>query len=453
MTTSLLRQAAAAIILRPHPGDVSSGTPPAAAQLFDGLSHATIRDADRAVIGFDREGMQKVAALAEMLRKTVPKYRRGVGAAEFVRQIASIVAAEFEGIKADEIGEEHAAALEEVVEGWFRKEAVPRRHYVPCAISPSPSEPISVGPVTFVHLANFGSHPLGVPEGDFVDEFAMEQLKNAMKERYASWIAIVDIDGCERSRSAELADLAVDIAIGALQLVVELDQCRLMARISGRTSPPWRGNVLRENGGLVAGIQNLEAGRCLFGPYLVAVVERGKPVLDAAGKCLEGFLTGEGPIPKLRQAWCDAVYWFHEGLAEPLDSLAVAKLETAVEALLSTGSTSLSKQRMVQAIHAISGLGPKDQISGRSPTSVEGFVKMLVGARSRVLHGTVSTLLCELAPERMDLAVLVHDLLTYFAQYLEVYSQESSGDDAESRLAWAAARREAAAQAAAGAAR
>lgn len=157
MTTGLLRQAAAAIILRPHPGDDSSGTPPAAAQLFDGFSHAMIRDADRAVIGFDREGMQKAAALAERLRKKAPKYRRGVGAAEFIRKIASIVAAGFEGIKADEIGEEHVAALEEVVEGWFRKEALPRRHYIPCAISPSPSEPISVGPITFVYLADFCS--------------------------------------------------------------------------------------------------------------------------------------------------------------------------------------------------------------------------------------------------------------------------------------------------------
>ena len=108
------------------------------------------------------------------------------------------------------------------------------------------------------------------------------------------------------------------------------------------------------------------------------------------------FVTGQMSLPKIDQAWCDAAYWFHEGLANSLDTVATVKLETAVEVLLRSESSKGSGKRMRQAIEAVTGLTPKAPIALGSSVTVEQFAKTLVGARSQVLHGTFSTLTEEL---------------------------------------------------------
>lgn len=36
-------------------------------------------------------------------------------------------------------------------------------------------------------------------------------------------------------------------------------------------------------------------------------------------------------LPFLEQAWCDGAYWMREAFAEPIETIAVAKLETSIE--------------------------------------------------------------------------------------------------------------------------
>jgi hypothetical protein len=98
---------------------------------------------------------------------------------------------------------------------------------------------------------------------------------------------------------------------------------------------------------------------------------------------------------------------------------------------------------MEQAIRALTGLNPDDLVSNHSVLTVGQFAKALVGARSQVLHGTISTLMGELASERLDLTVLVHSLLVQFAIYLEGYAQDTvPSDDIEAFLGWMTRKRE-----------
>lgn len=163
----------------------------------------------------------------------------------------------------------------------------------------------------------------------------------------------------------------------------------------------------------------------------------GSDVLVSAGKSIGTFLTGLCGLTTLRQAWCDGAYWFHEALMEPLGTVASTKFETAVEALLRAESTTGSEARIKTAVEALTGLAPKDLLPGSSTLTVEKFAKELVAARSRVLHGTLSTLLADVTAERDSLARLARDLLLLLAVHLDAFeASHNVKDDRDSLLAW-----------------
>jgi hypothetical protein len=154
------------------------------------------------------------------------------------------------------------------------------------------------------------------------------------------------------------------------------------------------------------------------------------------------LLTRQGALKTLRLAWCDGIYWFHEALAESLSTVATTKFETAIEALLRAESSPKSEARMRDAIRVLTGLGPKDFMPGTTTLTVEKFAKELVRARSQVLHGTLSTLLGDVAAESTTLAGLAREFLLLFALHLDGYEAEPNRKDVrDSLLAWIDARR------------
>ncbi|MDT7953556.1 MAG: hypothetical protein RQ966_18805 [Acetobacteraceae bacterium] len=438
MITKLLGGAVAAFTTQQHPGHLLEGDAALDWLQGGGLRYATISVKTGAATGFGPQGIAAVSELTRAIRRASPRYQRGIGHAALAEAIARLVIAQSGTVPATSISDEAAAAFEAALATWFDKEAVPRRHFIPCSLLPDRAAPLAVGPVTFVHAADFRAHPLGVAAADHVlAELGLGNLQRAMAERAAAWLAIVEIDGCHPSRSLELADLSVDVAIAALQLVIPKNFSEGMARITGRTLPPWRGDLSLVAGQLKPGSTNLQPGRTLSGAAFSAMLAGAAPLIAAAGHCLTAFVTGQGALPKLQQAWCDAAYWFHEGLVEPLDTVAAAKLETTVEVLLRAESTKGSSDRMRQAIQAVAGLTRKEPIAPGSAVTVDRFVTWLVGARSQVLHGTLSTLMAELGPERGSLTAFAHTLLVAFALQLAGYaSAMAPTDEIGALLAW-----------------
>jgi hypothetical protein len=136
-----------------------------------------------------------------------------------------------------------------------------------------------------------------------------------------------------------------------------------MARMTGRTIPRYRYGVSVGNGTVSPTVSNQEPGILLGPGTLEHYLTEGSALLSAVGPQISAFLSRAGDLPSLSCAWADAAYWYHEGLAEPLDTIAVPKLETAIEVLLRSESSSGSTTRIIEAIGAFYGLKPDQLIN------------------------------------------------------------------------------------------
>lgn len=438
---ALLRQSVEAIAQRKHPGRLLEDDEAIAFLTQDGIRYGRFSLSSGAVFGFTQAGAAEITTLAAELRQADSDYKRGASLTTFAAAVAGKVLDRFGEPAAPTVTADHLAALEADLRVWFAGAAVPRTHYVPCAVLAERVSPFAVGPVTFVHASELATHPrwFVAPE---LAEVTLNPLYRALSERAATWVAIVEVSGCDPALSSERADLAVDVALAAVQLVVPPAYGRPISRVTGRTAPAWRGNLFVTNGQVSAGIENNEAGHGLSGPAFEQMLGNGSDVLVSAGKSIDAFLTGLGGLTTLRQAWCDGAYWFHEALLEPLGTVASTKFETAVEALLHAESTPGSEARIKTAVKALAGLAPKDLLPGSSTLTVEKFAKELVAARSRVLHGTLSTLLADVTAERDSLAHLARDLLLLLAVHLDAFeASPNAKDDRNSLLDWVDAAR------------
>ncbi len=277
-----------------------------------------------------------------------------------------------------------------------------------------------------------------------IDEIKYGSLIRAMNERYATWIAEVEIGGCEEARASELADLAVDVALVGVQFAIPIAYSRDMARVTGRTMPPWIGSVHLCGSQVRSRIQRRDPGLGFSGDAFNHFLSVQGEILASVGRRVEAYIQGIARLQKLEQGWCDAAYWFHEGLAEPLDTIAVAKLETAIEVLMEGQSAKRSKARLCQAIRAFYGLNEEDPLGTDASISVKKFVEGIVGARSRVLHGTLSTLTEHFGFTRADVEALSFDLLRRSSLALDQYgSLATPKDNVDSFLGWVDEQRQA----------
>jgi hypothetical protein len=223
MTTpvALLRKAVNSIIRKKHPGRMLEGAEAEQFLTQGGLRHGRFSLATGMNVGFPAEGTAAIAELAAGLRRSNPRYAQGVGLPALAAAVAKEILDRFAPAPPPPADEAAWTAIDNAIAAWFAALAVPRTHYVPCSIIADQAAPFDVGPVTFVHAAALASHPRR-PPNDELAEVTLGPLFQAMRERAATWVAIIAIDGCHPDRSSELADLAVDVALGSLQLIIPL---------------------------------------------------------------------------------------------------------------------------------------------------------------------------------------------------------------------------------------
>jgi len=207
-----------------------------------------------------------------------------------------------------------------------------------------------------------------------------------------------------------------------------------MARMTGRTLPVFNQAASRSDGHLSFGTTNNQPGLA-FGPGVPdKFVAEARAELSSVGNRITSFVSGGGPLAALEQAWPDAAYWFHEALAEPLDTIAVPKLETAIEVLIRSENTKGSKARIEKVIRAFYGKAPSDLITPQSQTTVADFAKGFVRDRSRILHGTWSTLTHPLHGSRPELTDLTRALLILYTVTLDDYATSATPTDSIDEL-------------------
>ena len=177
-------------------------------------------------VGVRRDGVAAAIKLARSMAQDNPRYHRGARHRTLTEAILNASMEKFAGRAPDSIAAVDLAALKAAVEEWFSRNVVPCCYVVPCALMPDLSafphaRPFAIGPVAFRHVSDFlKARNSANPEERMVDEIHHGQLLERMKERHAKWVAEVEIDGCETGKASDIADLAVDIAIVGVQLVV-----------------------------------------------------------------------------------------------------------------------------------------------------------------------------------------------------------------------------------------
>ena len=399
-------------------------------------------------IGVRRDGVAAAIKLARSMASDSPLYHRGARYRTLTEAILNAAMEKFTGRAPDTIAVADLAALKAAVSEWFSRNVMARCYVVPCALMPEigglpHARPFTVGPVAFSHLSDY----LKVRNLTECEEIQYQPLLQAMGERRATWVAEVEIDGCEETKASQIADLAVDIAIAGIQLVIPSGYSRGMARITGRTSPPFVGSVYRTGSQTFSGMAWRQPGQGLSGGAFDEIMAREADCIRSVGQRVSAYARGGAKLPKLEQAWSDAAYWFHEGLAETLDPVAVAKLETAIEVLFGAESSSRSEKRLCEALHAFHGVSDNDPLANDASVTIKQYVKAIVGPRSRFLHGTSSTLGENAETTRADAEVLSWGLLRLSSLALDRYGvSKSPADNPTAFLDWINAEREASVQ-------
>ncbi|MEW9580596.1 hypothetical protein [Paraburkholderia sp. DGU8] len=380
-------------------------------------------------MGFKKEGADAAISLTEFLLKEHPEYARGTDFQNLLSEVAK------ELIKAIRNGSPYDSyeKFKSKIASWFSEEASAKTHFIPCAISPYDSRSFSVGPVTFQSVISFAAaHQIA--SKDEVEKFGYNQLIEYAASQGAHWIAQVQTEGYDNERSAEHADISVDIALVALQLFIPPAVSKEVARSTARTIPPHIKTFKKVGDYLRSGSTRADPCISYSGPYFDMILGQNKAILESVGNRVDAFVKGQSNLVRLDQAWCDAAYWFHEGISEKLDTVAIAKMETSIEVLLFAQSTSGCKNGLLKVFEVIYGLTKNQPLRDNDSRTVLSFIDSVVTARSRVLHGTWSTLnyrkpALNERQHRQEIELLTSNLLARFTLHLDGYKNTEKPED------------------------
>jgi len=406
---------------------------------------ARARLGPNAFVGILLPGAEPFTQLSEKLFGRSAKIERGTTFEAYQDELFGTLMSDYLERDPRSIGSADVQAIESRLAKWFSARASNQTVFVPCMISPWPSPRFSVGPVSFIFLedvqhSEFFPRPNASEEATFNN---VAHLLDAMRKERAHWLAVVDVMDCDRERAQQIGDLAVDIAIVALQLAAPYMGTKNMSRLATRRGPGMQMTLALSNGQYSGGWSNMEPGIAIGDGTLGEIIRETAPVIAAVGNCVRSFATGSFRLPNLERAWYDAAYWLHQGLAEPLDSIAVAKLETAIEVLLHAESTPGSESRIIAALETFYELKADQPIAPNSQTTAKEFAHGFVRDRSRVLHGTWSTLNARLGGSRDSLENLAVTLAHASALELDAYLQSAlPTDDTDAFLSWVKSRRQ-----------
>ncbi len=344
--------------------------------------------------GFKRSGVSSLIELTSILRKEEPTYRRGTRPERLAAHVAHSIVAVFQDRLASIPTPDDVVAVEEEVRRRFAAKAVACTHCIPCRIIPEHASPFSVGPIEFYSKEDLIKRE-NLSSGNLLTEMSYGPLLEFMKNQSAYWVADVTVEGFDEAAGLERANIAIDLALSAIQIAIPPDYSRSMARLTDRTLPSEIGSVTKVGNHARFGSHRRDPGLGFSAGAFDQFLLNAASILSSIGNRVGAYITDNAALPKLDQSWSDAAYWLREGLTESLDTVAITKLETAIEVLLSAESSKNSGRRLESAFSAFYGLLPESPYPPGSTRKVKDIVKAIVESRSRILHGTLSTLTAE----------------------------------------------------------
>ncbi len=409
----------------------------------EGLGH--VREKRDGVIAIRAPGHLAFPKLVDCLIDRLPGMARGTIYTDVQTELFNFIE-NYVGREASTVGNEDAKNLIAHFGRWFSDKALSRRVFVPCVISRTVASRFEIGPIAFEFIDRIAASDF-YPRGDesvTFDQRGFDDLLRWMRERDADWLARVSVDGCEQKRAEEVAELAVDLAIVGLQLSAPYLDTRTMTRLDARRGTSQKRTLSEANGYHSVGWTRKEPGMAIGQGTLPDILQKAAPVFAAVGNVVSSFASGSYRLPSLEQAWCDASCWFHQALGESIDTIAIAKLETSLEILLRAQSSKGSERRILELLNAFFDVSKNDPIALGSLTTAREFARNVVRDRSRILHGTWSTLNAR-GIDREGMTGFVTTVLRIAVVELEAYIRsERPQDDIDNFLKWAGQHRKSA---------
>ncbi len=400
----------------------------------EGLGH--VRESAGGITAIRMPGHRAFAELTDCLLDRLPAMARGTFYVDMQTELFNFIE-EYVDRDPDTIAGENAEALVTHFESWFTNNASPRRVFVPCVISRTPAPRFEIGPVTFEFIDRVVTSDFCPAHGGdaVLDQRGLNDMVRWMREQDANWLARVSVEGCEQRRAEEVAELTVDLVIVALQLAAPYLDTRNMARLDARRGTSEKRTLSEAGGYHNVGWARKEPGMAIGPGTLPHIMQMAAPVFEAVGNVVRSFASGSFRLPVLERTWCDAAYWLYQGMSESIDTIAIAKLETSLEVLLRAENSMGSQQRMLEILNAFFELGPDDPIVPGSRLSTRQFARNVVRDRSRILHGTWSTLSTQ-GIDRAGMERFVVTVLRTAVTELEAYVHLGMADDIGDFLDW-----------------
>lgn len=426
-----------------------------------GIQSGFIDYAGGSATGYSREGLAALANLAKTYRPDGSRRAKQVSNASLAQLIASTIVNIWREREGDTPDAADISELNTAVEQWFESLTQVRLHAIPCIISPYHALGFDIGPVHFCRWRDFPTEKFSVSREEFWHPEAdgegkttnggihFGSLLRMAEERYAGWVALVEIAGRAEKDSKATADIAVDIALGALQLAAPGLDIHHITRATAAVPALWRADVWTNGDQPRQSISNHEPAKAIAPELFSHVIsDQIRGSLNTMGNRLEAYLSATSSVPLLDEAWCNAVYWFHEAIAETLDTVAVVKLEIAIEVLFRSADMNGSKSRIKASFAAFFQLVGGDQFVD-SGLTVDQFILNITTARSRVAHGTWPTIHTDLPGykkqqpvSRAQVEDVARLLLIQVAIGIEQYvSAGQTADDTESLFNWVKSQR------------
>jgi hypothetical protein len=99
-----------------------------------------------------------------------------------------------------------------------------------------------------------------VSEHDLLSRDGFDRMLGLMRETHSHWLARVPIEGREQDRAEEVAELAVDLSLVALQLAAPAFGTRTMSRLDARRGASEKRTLSEVDGSYRAGWTRMEPG-------------------------------------------------------------------------------------------------------------------------------------------------------------------------------------------------
>ena len=417
----------------------------------EGFVEASINLHLEAVSGFTRAGMVALSQLASELRSRSGLVARSVSRRSLTKALAQLAIASWAERPIGPLNELALSDFDEKISAWFAAQNIVRIHYIPCNLNAWPTEAFVIGPVRFysfheIPVERFGltrenAWPAGEEAMSSAAEIYFGGLFKMAKMRDAGTIAEVSIPGREQTQSDLTADITVDVALAIIQLLTPPGIFKRASRATSRAAPAWWARLSTSDGTISPGSHTDQPGLTFGSGALEMTLAQFADAVDSMGRRLQSYVDGSGVLPTLDETWCNAAYWYHEAVAEPLDTVAIAKFETSIEVLFRSESSNGSKRRLLLGLEAFVGKKKNDDVGG---ITADQLAASIVTSRSRVLHGTWPTLHADLPDGKGGVAVniataeqLARLFLIAFSDAIDIYGATSTADDTvEALLDW-----------------